>query len=463
MSVFYYPASEIIPCFKVKIFTKTGIMKIRVFFSIAVILSFLLSAQSVNAQIVNPKDVVKEKSTNRINTRIDQGVDEGFNKIEEGVGSLFKKKKVKSGEEAEAEENEPDTDTEAEEPEAERQKDAAPQKQKLESFTQYDFVPGDRILYFEDFSQDAIGDFPALWTSNGSGEVKSVNIAPGKWLHMNGEDAVYCYSKTVAFPDNFIVEFDIIPDEEYGRGIVFTMYEENPEDPKEINDDLYPGKSGFHVILESGGWETKGYTNDPEGDWIEGQASRNPVTTEKVNHVIIWIQKRRARIYHQGAKVLDVPTNIYAHTKFNKILFSGWDRASWPMVTNIRITSAAPDTRSKLITEGRLTTYGITFDVNKADIRPESRGTLNDIATVLKENPDVKVKIIGHTDSDGDDALNLDLSRRRAESVRTELSSKFGIDASRMQTEGAGETKPVAPNDTPANKAMNRRVEFIKQ
>jgi len=205
MSVFYYPASEIIPCFKVKIFTKTGIMKIRVFFSIAVILSFLLSAQSVNAQIVNPKDVVKEKSTNRINTRIDQGVDEGFNKIEEGVGSLFKKKKVKSGEEAEAEENEPDTDTEAEEPEAERQKDAAPQKQKLESFTQYDFVPGDRILYFEDFSQDAIGDFPALWTSNGSGEVKSVNFAPGKWLHMNGEDAVYCYSKTVAFPDNFIV------------------------------------------------------------------------------------------------------------------------------------------------------------------------------------------------------------------------------------------------------------------
>ena len=184
--------------------------------------------------------------------------------------------------------------------------------------------------------------------------------------------------------------------------------------------------------------------------------------TEQVNHVIIWIQKRRARIYHQGAKVLDVPTNIYAHTKFNKLLFSGWDRASWPMVTNIKITTAAPDTRSKLITEGRLTTYGITFDVNKADIRPESRGTLNDIATVLKENPDVKVKIIGHTDSDGDDALNLDLSKRRAESVRTELSSKFGIDASRMQTEGAGETKPVAPNDTPASKAMNRRVELIK-
>ena len=437
-------------------------MKIRVFFTLFVIISLLLSNQAADAQIVKPKEVIKEQGTNRINSRIEQGVDEGFNKIEEGVGSLFKKNKKDNGEEEEAEANESETGADAEEKEDEGKPAAKPQKQKVESYTQYDFVPGDRILYFEDFSQDAIGDFPALWTSNGSGEVKTVNIASGKWLHMNGEDAVYCYSKTVAFPDNFIVEFDIIPDEEYRNGIVFTMYEENPEDPKEINDDLYPGKSGFHIILASEGWETKGYTNDPEGEWIEGQASKNPVITGQVNHVTIWIQKRRARIYHQGAKVLDVPTNIYAHTKFNKILFSGWDRASWPMVTNIKITTAAPDTRSKLITEGRLTTYGITFDVNKADIRPESYGTLNDIAAVLKENPTVRVKIIGHTDSDGDDALNLDLSKRRAESVKTELSSKFGIDASRMQTEGAGESKPLTPNDTPANKAMNRRVEFIK-
>jgi flagellar motor protein MotB len=438
-------------------------MKIKVFFTIVVIVSALLLSQAANAQIVKPKEVVKEQGTNRVNSKIEQGVDEGFNKIEEGVGSLFKKKMGTGDEEDEAAENGSEAETEAEEQENEARPAETPQKQKLESYTQYDFVPGDKILYFEDFSQDAIGDFPALWTSNGGGEVKTVNIAPGKWMHMNGEDAVYCYSKTVTFPDNFIIEFDIIPDEEYGRGIVFTLYEENPDDPKEINDDLYPGKSGFHITLTRDGWETRGYTNDPEGDWIEGQASRNPVIPEEVNHVIIWIQKRRARIYHQGAKALDVPTNIYAHTRFNKFLFSGWDRASWPMVTNIRMTTAAPDTRSKLITEGRLTTYGITFDVNKADIKPESNGTLNEIATVLRENPAVSVKIIGHTDSDGDDGLNLDLSKRRAESVKNELSSKFGIDASRMQTEGAGESKPVAANDTPANKAMNRRVEFIKQ
>lgn len=379
-------------------------MKIRVFFAIAVMMSLLFLTQVVRAQEVNPEEANEES---------------------ENASEL-------------------------------------PVKQKLISNTQYDFVPGDKILYFEDFSQDAIGDFPALWTSNGGGEVKTVNIASGKWFHMNGEDAVYCYSKSIAFPDNFIIEFDIIPDEEYSYGIVLTLYEEDPENPKEINDDLYPGRSGLHISLKKDGWDTRGYTNNPEGDWIEGEASKNPLVTEEVNHVIIWIQKRRVRIYHQGAKAMDVPTNIYAYTKFNKFLFSGWDRNSWPLITNLKITTASPDTRSKLITEGRLTTYGITFDVNKAEIKPESRGTLNDIANVLKENPTVRVKIVGHTDSDGDDALNLDLSRRRAESVKNELASKFGIDAARMETEGAGESKPVAPNDTPVNKAMNRRVEFIK-
>ena len=124
--------------------------------------------------------------------------------------------------------------------------------------------------------------------------------------------------------------------------------------------------------------------------------------------------------------------------------------------------TASPDTRSKLITEGKLITYGITFDVNKADVKPESYGTLKSIADVLTENPGVKVKITGHTDSDGDDAKNLELSKRRAESVKNELVKNFGIDASRLSTDGAGETKPIAANDTPANKAKNRRVEFIK-
>jgi len=118
--------------------------------------------------------------------------------------------------------------------------------------------------------------------------------------------------------------------------------------------------------------------------------------------------------------------------------------------------------RSKLLTEGKLVTHGILFDVNSDKIKPESYGTLKEISNVLKENPDVRVKIVGHTDSDGSDAANLDLSKKRAASVKNSLSKNFGIDASRMETDGKGESEPIADNKTPEGKANNRRVEFIK-
>jgi outer membrane protein OmpA-like peptidoglycan-associated protein len=87
---------------------------------------------------------------------------------------------------------------------------------------------------------------------------------------------------------------------------------------------------------------------------------------------------------------------------------------------------------------------------------------LKDISSVLTENATVRVKIIGHTDSDGDDKSNLELSNRRAEAVKTALSKEFGIDAARMETDGKGESQPADKNDSPAGKANNRRVEFVK-
>ena len=80
----------------------------------------------------------------------------------------------------------------------------------------------------------------------------------------------------------------------------------------------------------------------------------------------------------------------------------------------------------------------------------------------MKDNASVKVKVLGHTSSDGDDNANLELSRKRATAVREMLVNEFNIDASRIDTEGKGETQPVADNKTREGKALNRRVEFIK-
>jgi len=427
-----------------------------------IILLAALFFGSMSYAQINIGGKIKDKAQDKLEQKTDQTIDKGFEKTEEGVNGVFKKKdKDKDGEDKDSEgETKTEKSDEGDNVEGNASGDNGTNSVKLESYSAYDFIPGDKILFFEDFSQDAIGDFPALWTSNSSGEVKTVNIAPGKWFHLNGEDASYCFTKDIAFPENYIVEFDIIPDDVYYRGIILTLYQTDPENMHEIEDGLYPGLYGLHITLDNDGWETKGYGDSK--DWLEGKASKNPVVKEKVNHVIIWVQKRRVRIYHMGAKVLDVPTNIYAEGKFNRLRFFGWDRGSYPYVTNIKVTTASPDMRSKLLTEGKIISYGIYFDSGKDVVKSESRGSLNEIANVLKENPDVRIKIVGHTDSDGDDASNMDLSKRRAANVKEALVKDFAIDANRIETDGLGESQPIGPNDSVENKAKNRRVEFIK-
>lgn len=409
------------------------------------VLIFCLGIFSVEGQI-NIKDKLKRQTNNRANKNVDQGINKGLDAVENGVKDLFKKKK--DGQDSTTVENQT------------TQESTKDSKQSLKAYSNYDFVAGDKVLLYEDFSQDAVGDFPALWTTNKSGEVNTLNIAPGNWLNLNATEGNWWFLKQIEFPKNFIVEFDVVPKKgapRYAVGI--AMYGENGF--KEMSDP-YSCSTGLIINIAKSGWESHGLkSGNPK---ISGNSALNTVEEEKVNHVIIWVQNRRVRIYHKGEKVLDMPTNLYDGSKFTRfgfLLYRGASSSSY--VSNIKITTASPDTRNKLLTEGKLVTYGIYFDVNKDVVKPESYGTLNDIAKILNEVPDVKVKIVGHTDADGQDAANMDLSKRRAASVKAELAKTFGVNADRLVTDGMGESQPVAPNDTPSNKALNRRVEFIKQ
>lgn len=103
----------------------------------------------------------------------------------------------------------------------------------------------------------------------------------------------------------------------------------------------------------------------------------------------------------------------------------------------------------------------VQFELDQAIIKPESYGLLDDVAQVIKENPQIKrVEIQGHASADGDDAHNLDLSDRRAKAVRDYLMSKNGIEAGRLNAQGFGETRPIADNNTQEGREKNRRVEF---
>ncbi len=430
-------------------------MKINCF-----IISFLLVLSSALSAQIDIEGKIKSKVRDRVDQKVDEGIDKGLDAVEEGIEDAVtgeEEQDEKDGKDGQDKEERKSNETGMEKT-ADGQKQEEP---KLQSYTKYDFIPGDQVILFEDFSQDAVGDFPALWTTNGSGEVRTLNNFSGNWLYLNSESSVYNLMKDLILPDNFILEFDVVssPAEEGGDYFSFSVSLFQSEDDY-LDDRLFPGTGGFHVECSSDHWGVQGYADDADG--TDGRTEIAALDVNKSNHVILWVQKRRLRIYHKGQKALDLPTVLYQQVKYNRLRFSLWGQSGFPYITNIRFTSAAPDMRSKLLTEGKIVSYGIYFDVNSDKVKPESNGALNEIAKVLKENPDVRIKVVGHTDGDGDAAKNLDLSKRRAASVKNELSKTYGIEAGRIETDGKGETEPVAGNDNPANKAKNRRVEFIK-
>lgn len=112
---------------------------------------------------------------------------------------------------------------------------------------------------------------------------------------------------------------------------------------------------------------------------------------------------------------------------------------------------------------GHASVYGIYFDTGKADVKPESDGTLKEIAKLLQQQAQLKLYVVGHTDNVGNFASNQDLSQRRAEAVAQLLSTKYGVPAARLKSVGDGPSAPVASNDSEEGRAKNRRVELVKQ
>jgi len=127
------------------------------------------------------------------------------------------------------------------------------------------------------------------------------------------------------------------------------------------------------------------------------------------------------------------------------------------------VTIDAAAMQKGIATEGHVALYGILFDFNKADLKPESKPTLAEIAGLLKQNPQWKIYVVGHTDNVGTYDYNMDLSQRRAKAVVGALAGSYGIEASRMRGTGVGPVAPVTLNETEDGRAKNRRVELVKQ
>ena len=115
-----------------------------------------------------------------------------------------------------------------------------------------------------------------------------------------------------------------------------------------------------------------------------------------------------------------------------------------------------------LAEKGRVATQGIYFDTGSDRIRPESTPTLKEIGTMLKDHPDLKLTIEGHTENVGSAQSNQALSEKRAAAVRQYLMDSYQVDGTRLTAKGLGASKPAGGNDTAAGRQQNRRVELVK-
>lgn len=334
----------------------------------------------------------------------------------------------------------------------------------LQTYSKYDFIPGEKVLAYEDFSQDAIGDSPDKWNSNSGSEVVSVSNNTGHWLMIN-KKGLFMPEDINNLPDNFTLEFDLmyVGSNPFLQLLLLTGGTGNDALKTDINK-----RSGVNIGFQpiprdKGGLVRINSYNDGETT-IDNQVQFQNDGGTKIK-VSVWRQKQRLRVYLNQEKVFDLPRAFPESKVYNMAMFETWsdfEDSSKYLISNIKLAAGEPDTRNKLMNEGKFSTTGILFDVNSAVIKPESYGSIKDIAGVLQSNPDVRVKIIGHTDNDGDVTTNITLSKKRAEAVRAFLISEFLVNASRLETDGKGASEPVASNTTPAGKAQNRRVEFIK-
>ncbi|MDX8493016.1 OmpA family protein [Mesorhizobium sp. VK22B] len=204
-------------------------------------------------------------------------------------------------------------------------------------------------------------------------------------------------------------------------------------------------------------------SGQPEGGYLLGQAVGDPLTIPKLadDYVHNWFQEGGRYFLAR----LDRPEGaVYA------ALYLGESSSGNVAVVRVVETKAmetgkidfpdASQMQQTLADAGKIALYGILFDLDKDALKPESKPTLDEIAKLLTSKPDLKLKIVGHTDNQGGADYNLDLSRRRAASVVAALVSQYGIAADRLTADGAGMTQPVASNDTEDGRAKNRRVEL---
>ena len=304
------------------------------------------------------------------------------------------------------------------------------------AWANYDFKPGTRVLFADDFMKDEVGDFPRRFEFV-SGNMEIVEWQQGRWLRLSSTSKFNVVLPEV-LPQRYTMEFDFsVPG---GEMWIYPDHDNN---------------GGSYFIFGNGG------VAGVNGPNIGGRSATNAALADKVVRARVMADGAYVKLYVNDKRLANVPN--FGPARTNKILFWVDANETNPAIFgNFRIAAGGKKLYDSLAQDGRVATQGIYFDTGSDRIRPESTPTLKEIAAMLTEHPDLKLLIEGHTDNVGAATANQALSEKRAAAVRQVLIDSFGVDADRLTTKGLGATKPVAPNDTPEGRQNNRRVELVR-
>jgi outer membrane protein OmpA-like peptidoglycan-associated protein len=313
----------------------------------------------------------------------------------------------------------------------------------------YDFVPGQRELFHEDYSGDRLGNFPRnLEFVSGNWEIAEWQ---GRRLLRNTgpRNSALRIPLPESLPEKFTIETEVFFPHSNQQMVLLTQPPDGHWNGVDYNYIKIAGVHGTGVDANSG----KG---------LATSLNRDTRVHEQLMPIRIIVDGGYVKTFVGENRTANIPNAVLPRSGTLYLVNTYFASEEQPMyIGPIRVAASGISLYDRLVSEGRVTTRGILFDTGSAGIRSESAPTLQEIAEMLRGHADLRLRVEGHTDDTGAAAANLELSRRRAESVRAWLVER-GIEAGRLEIAGLGESQPVEDNDTPEGRQQNRRVVLVR-
>lgn len=428
--------------------------------TLLIAIAFLFIGTTAQAQFFKKLGKSAEKAAERAVTRkTEQKVNKETEKAMDTIlGSGKKKKNKRPSKKNRNQESAENDNQESNNQENDNQENDSPKAQaeapQAKAWSKYNFVPGEKIIFEDDLGNEENGEFPSRWDLS-QGSAENARLGDENIINFENRSIITPLLESENYlPEVFTIEFDAYFNDVYASWQSYNIrFWQGTSYHSKEKGVFYP----VEVFKDGATTHTKIQGNAKKFD-----AHNNAVgKTTGWKHIAISFNKRSLKVFVDEYRALNIPNYKYKPQMISIGTYMHKPEGETMAIKNIRIAEGGKKLYDRVMADGKFVTRGILFDVDKATLKLSSMGVINEVAKMMQEHTDLKFSIEGHTDSDGEETHNLELSEKRAAAVKEALVNS-GVDSSRFQVKGMGESVPIFENASPEGRANNRRVEFVK-